>query len=70
MIDDPTEWVTYRMANGEPIFGEYAWVENPEFFDDVSEPVEVVKETWALVSVEPITFGGDEPDDDDKEATA
>lgn len=49
-------WTTYRMEDGSSICGEYAWVENEEFFEDIDEPVRVVKETWVLQSTEVVTF--------------
>lgn len=60
-------WTTYRMADGSLVFGEYAWVENEEFFEELDEPVKVVKETWVLQKTEMVVF---EPpwwveDDDD-----
>lgn len=53
----PRTWTTYRMANGEPIWGDYAWVDSPEFFDDLDEPIEVVKEVWVLQNSDVVTFG-------------
>lgn len=49
-------WITYRMEDGSPIFGEYAWVTQEEFFDDVDEPTRVIKETWTLAESEVVTF--------------
>ena len=41
-------WTTYRMEDGSLIWGDYAWVENPEYFEGVTEPTKVIKETWIL----------------------
>ena len=42
-------WTTYRLADGEPIYGEYAWVDDSSYFDDMGEAVEVIVETWQLI---------------------
>ena len=63
-VSDKT-WVTYRMEDGSQIFGEYAWVENPEFFEEVSEPTRVIKETWILKESEIVTFNPIYWQDDD-----
>jgi hypothetical protein len=60
-------WVTYRMEDGSDIYGEYAWVTGPEFFDDTDDECRVVKETWRLVGSEVLVFNEAEPDDDDEE---
>lgn len=46
--------VTYRMADGSLVAGEFGWVADPDYFDDVDEPVEVIRETWSLVETEVI----------------
>lgn len=58
---------TYRRADGELVYGEYLFVMQPEFFEDVDEPVEVIKETWTLTASERVTFTppGWTGDDDD-----
>lgn len=43
-----TEMTTYRMADGSLVWGEYAFVHDPEFFED-GDLVEVVVETWERV---------------------
>ncbi len=53
-------WVTYRLANGDQVWDEYAFVVNTEFFEDVDRPTEVIKETWTLVASETIIFGGED----------
>lgn len=67
---NPDGWVTYRMADGTEIFGEYAWVTDPEFFEDGDEPIEVIKETWKLIGSETVTFKPswwtDDDEDDDR----
>lgn len=65
---DPAGWVTYRRSDGEPIGGEYAFVTELEWFDMDTEPTELIKETWTLISSETITVGPtwlDEEDDDE-----
>lgn len=44
------------MEDGSAIWGEYAWVENEAFFEDVGEPVKVIKETWVLQKSEIVVF--------------
>ena len=66
----PVVWVTYRMADGSQIWGDYAWVENPEFFDDVVESTKVIKETWILqesetVVFEPVFWNADDYDEEE-----
>lgn len=59
MLETTTDqklWVTYKLANGDLVGGEYGFVTDDEFFDDIDEPVEVVKQTWRLVSSETVTF--------------
>lgn len=50
------EWTTYRMADGSQIYGEYAFVDGPEFFEGVDQPTDVVEETWVLKSSRTVTF--------------
>lgn len=49
-------WTTYRMEDDSLIWGDYAFVENSEFFEGVTEPTKVVKETWILQSSEVVVF--------------
>lgn len=42
------EFTTYRMANGEHVFDEFAFVTNLEWLTDTEEPVTLIKETWTL----------------------
>ncbi len=49
---------TYRMANGEPVAGEYDHVTDlGEWFapENIDEPVALIHEEWAPVSSETIT---------------
>lgn len=55
------------MADGSSIYGEYAWVENEEFFEDVDEPIKVIKETWVLQKSETIVFEPQWWDEDEYE---
>lgn len=62
------EWVTYRLADGSLIWGEYAFVTETEFFEDLDYPVDVIKETWVLQDSETVNFAplwwSDEEDDE------
>lgn len=58
-------WVTYRMEDGSDIYGEFAFVTDPEFFDDTDDECRVVKETWKLVTSEVVIFNEDEDDEDE-----
>lgn len=49
-------WTTYRMEDGSQIWGDFAWVEHEEFFEGVTEPTHVIKETWTLAESERVTF--------------
>jgi len=51
-----TEMTCYRMADGSLIWGEYATVEDIEFFEGDSEPTELVVEKWTLASRETVTY--------------
>lgn len=70
-MDHVKTMTTYRMADGSQIFGEYSFVTETEFFDDSSEPTELIKETWTLWSSEAVThippgwINPNEEDDDD-----
>ncbi len=56
-LEGAKPWVTFRLASGEPVYGEFAYVDGPEFFEGVDRPTAVIKETWALLSAETIVFG-------------
>jgi hypothetical protein len=43
------ELVTYKMADGSLIGGEFSWTTDLEFFDEGDDPSEVVREWWRLV---------------------
>jgi hypothetical protein len=64
---EPKTKTTYRMANGDLIYGEYSYVGDLEFFEDSDEPTELVKETWVLVSSEQLTIPGLDSEDDNYE---
>jgi len=44
------------MEDGSDVWGEYAFVVHEEFFDGVTEPTRVIKETWILQDTEVVTF--------------
>ncbi len=54
---------TYRMADGSEIYGEYSWVEDPDYFDGADPPAEVMRERWALVESETLTLPEEATDD-------
>lgn len=56
-MGDVQRMTTYKMADGTEVFGEFSWVDGPEWFDDSEEPTEVIKEVWVLESTETVTFG-------------
>jgi hypothetical protein len=39
---------TYRRADGEMI-GDFAWVNDREFFDEEDEPIDLIEEHWVKV---------------------
>lgn len=53
----PKCMTTYRLANGEPIYGEYDFVLQTDYFDD-ADTVEVVSETWVLLCSDTLILGG------------
>ena len=66
--NDPLEtMITYRLASGDLIYGQYGWVTDSDYFDDVDWPLEVVRETWQRMDSEPVTFEppGWKADDDE-----
>ncbi len=54
--DMPDPMTTYRRADGEPIWGQFDFVQHEEFFEELDEPLEVVVETWALQASTTRTF--------------
>lgn len=49
--------VTYKMADGSSVAGEFGWVSSLDYFDEDDEPSDVVEEVWSLVSRRTITVG-------------
>lgn len=47
-LNEPTTMTVYRRADGERIWGEYAYVHDLEFFENEDEPVKLIKELWIL----------------------
>jgi hypothetical protein len=60
------DWVTYRMADGSQIDGEFSWTEDLEWWENDTEPTELIKETWRLISSETITVNPDVADVDEE----
>lgn len=52
--DEP--FVTYAMADGEPIWGEYAFVTTLDGFDDRDDEVRLIKRTYRLISEEEVVL--------------
>lgn len=49
-------WTTYKMEDDSLIGGEYGWVANEEYFEELDYPVKVIKETWVLQKSEIVVF--------------
>lgn len=58
---DDKEWTTYKIANGDLVWGEYEWVSDLNFFEEVDEPATLLKETWVCVGREEIVVGARGP---------
>jgi len=58
LFDGPEReyWTTYRQVGGY-VAGEYAFVTDPEYFEDADPAVEVIVEKWQLVSREVVKMG-------------
>jgi hypothetical protein len=54
-VTEPETFTTYKMADGDLIYGEFGWVEHTEFFDDADEPTPLIKEVWVLQERTPYT---------------
>lgn len=50
-------WTTYELADGDLIMGEFGWVTDTDFFDDLDDQVEVIRREWKLVKVDRVMFG-------------
>jgi len=44
-----SKMTTYEMKDGSLIYGEYTFVTDLEFFDDILDPLEIIKKEWVLV---------------------
>lgn len=49
MGSDDQRMTTYKLANGEPVLGEFSWVTDLDYFDDLEEPVEIIEQRWECV---------------------
>ena len=54
-VECPTMTI-YRRADGEPIYGEYDFVTQTEWFEDIDEPVELIMEDWSLTGSKLVTL--------------
>jgi hypothetical protein len=50
------DFTTYRLPQGELVYGEYAFVTTPEFFEEVDEPTAVTREDWTLAERSTVWF--------------
>jgi hypothetical protein len=48
----PSFTTTYKRADGEMVNDEYGWVTDTDFFDDIEEPLELIREEWTRTAVE------------------
>ncbi|MGH9023889.1 MAG: hypothetical protein ACRDV9_12450 [Acidimicrobiia bacterium] len=57
--EDVRTWKTYKRADGDLIMGDYAFMTEPDCFenDDCGEYLEVVEETWSLVESRTLKYG-------------
>lgn len=46
MTTRPSIDVTFKLADGELVYGEFGWVTDLDFFDDIDEPIELIEERW------------------------
>jgi hypothetical protein len=63
--DDP--FITYAMADGDLIFGEYQFTTELDDFDDRDEEVRLIKRTYKLLSTEEIVLPDPYPIEDDED---
>ena len=56
MPPDVATMTTYCLANGELIDGEFSFVTTDDFFGDVDDRTEIVKQVWVLQSEEHIVL--------------
>lgn len=50
-VVDRTSMTTYRLANGELVYGEYNFVMDLDFLEGLDEVTEVLEEVWELKGV-------------------
>ena len=55
-FDEMERRVTFRMADGSLIYGEYDYVHDTEYFEGADEPVEVIREVWHRTNKRPFTI--------------
>lgn len=56
-------WKTYRNVDGSPIMGEYSFMTEPDYWQEVADDdgyAEVIEETWVLVETRVLKFGSTE----------
>lgn len=65
-IDSRPPFVTYAMADGSQVFGEYEWVTGLDYFDERDEEVKLIKRTYRLLTEEVITLPDPFPIEDER----
>ena len=65
MADEP--FITYQMADGSQVWGEYSFVTDLEFFEDRDVEIRLIKRTYRLVSEEEIVLPDPYPIEDDED---
>jgi len=61
-------WITYRLEDGMPVAGEYAWVTEIDWFENDTDVCHVVKETWRLIATEKMVFNEYVDDENDEDS--
>ena len=59
-------FVTYQMADGSQVAGEYAFVTDTEWFEERDEEIRVIKKTYYLVHEEEVVFPDPYPIEDEE----
>jgi len=69
MTENEPQFITYQMADGSPILGEYEFVTDLVGFEDRDDEVRLIKRTYRLISQEDVVLPNPYPlDEDDDDA--
>ena len=49
MSADDYDLTTYKRADGEMIADEFGWVADIDYFEDLDEPIKLVREDWRRI---------------------